>query len=77
MKDSEKETKKIFEFAELNYSKRTDAFLKNKEKITNTNPYSVFRKKPDDAKWVTGLSQSIIDVINKDLKGSELEQYLY
>lgn len=70
------EVKKLFEFCGIEYTKQTDIFLiDGSEKDRSDDPYSVYRKNQTDDKWKTGLPEEISNEIDKDLKGTSLEQY--
>lgn len=69
-------TKSLFEFVGLDYVKQTEDFL---ERISTTNQrdaYSVYKIKKEDKAW-KNLPKHIIDYIEKDLKNTKLEQFLY
>jgi hypothetical protein len=70
------ETKRLFDFCELNMDEQTLNFLNiSKEKDIN-DPDTVFRNKNNYKKWKKELDLSIIDYIYKDLKETKLEIFL-
>tara|TARA_B100000029_G_scaffold399280_1_gene397964 strand:+ start:238 stop:921 length:684 start_codon:yes stop_codon:yes gene_type:complete len=76
LNDSENESKKLFEFANLNYCKQTSAFISKSREFTGKSDYSVFRSKDNDRAWENELSSSIIKSIEEDLLDTKLEKYL-
>ena len=76
LNDPENESKKLFEFVNLNYSKQTSTFINKSRAFTGNSDYSVFRSKDNDRAWENELSSSIIKSIEEDLLDTELEKYL-
>lgn len=70
------ETKNLFNFCSLKFTKATDDFLKSSISRDNKDAYSVFRLKPNDEKWKTQLPPAIAEKILDDLKGTLLEEYV-
>ena len=68
--------KDLFDFCEISYSQQTEDFLKQSSSINaNIDPYSVFRKTQNDAKWKDTLPREIIDYIDKDLLNTSLAEF--
>lgn len=67
--------KKFFSFSGLNLANETIDFINFSSSINHENPYSVFKKKKTDANWRM-LPTPVINYVQEDLKGTELEVFL-
>ena len=74
--DTESVVKDLFVFSNLEMTKSTLDFIKQSKQKEVDDAYSVFKTRQIDDKWKTQLKAEIIDYINNDLKGTELETYL-
>jgi Sulfotransferase domain len=73
---TEEAVKDLFNFSGIEFSKQTAEFLSlSKKKDLSNDAYSVYRVNQVDDKWKTDLPKEIIESIDTDLKGSELEKY--
>lgn len=71
-----KETKKLFDFLELELTEQTRTFLRDSTTADREDEYAVFRKNQSDDKWKVELDPFIIDEILSDLKGTNLEVFV-
>lgn len=76
LSDTESVVKDLFVFSNLEITKSTLDFIKQSKQKEVSDAYSVFKTRQVDDKWKTQLKTEIIDYINNDLKGTELEKYL-
>lgn len=60
------EVKQLFEFCNLEYTKQTDAFIKQSTASQSSDAYSVFKKKSDDTGWKKTLPVFIENAIKED-----------
>lgn len=77
LESTEKEVRRLFKFCNLKYGDQTIKFVHDSKSFNNSNKYSVFRKKQNDEKWRDDLDSRISAEIIDDLKGTDLERYLY
>ncbi len=73
---TEKTVKILFEFADLNFTKQTEAFLISAKENHDNNTYSVFKKKSTDDDWKTILPKTIVEKVVMDLEKGELKKYI-
>ncbi len=66
----------IFDFCVLELKKQTLLFLENTHRKNDDRPYSVYKSKSVTGKWQKLLPEEIIDQIFKELRDSELKQFL-
>lgn len=66
----------MFTFIDLDFTEETFCFIEKSSSNNVLDPYSVYRIGQSDDKWKQSLDKSIIDSIQSDLCGTELEQYL-
>jgi hypothetical protein len=71
------ETEKLFQFCGLALERQTAAFITESTSSAHEDPYAVFRKNQTDDVWKGRLPARIAEDIIEDLKGTELEKYLY
>lgn len=70
-------TKLIFAFCGISFTEQTNRFIEASKSVDMSNEaYSVYRIKLSDKQWQGALPQEIVDSIEKDLKGTQLEQFL-
>lgn len=74
--ETENEVDRIFSFCGLELTEQTTGFLQESTEKTVADHYSVFREKQTDDKWKSELPEYISEFIQKDLKGTLLQQYL-
>lgn len=75
--DAHAVTRTIFEFSGLKITEQTEKFLIESQSTHSDLNYSVFKDKSVKDKWKNSLNVEIISEINRDLKGTVLEKYLY
>lgn len=75
--NTEKMVKDIFEFVSLDLDQQTKKFISQSKSKNSNDPYSVFKIKNVDNEWENNLPVEIIDYIINDLKGTNLNQFLY
>lgn len=68
---------KLFEFTGLEMQKSTIDFLLNSTGKSTDDAYGVYKEKSKDNQWENNLPQNIISYIIRDLKNTNLEQYIY
>jgi hypothetical protein len=66
--DSLYETKRLYEFCELEMGKQTRNFIRDSQKNTIEDAYGVYREKEKEKKYKAYLPDSIINMINEDLE---------
>lgn len=66
--DSLRETKRLFEFCDLELDKQTLGFLRESQQQTVTDSYGVFRKKGEERTHQLYISDDIKNEIRKDLE---------
>jgi len=66
----------LFNVHNIKITQQTTNFIKQSTTTEDSNAYSVFKTKTNDDDWKNHLTKSIIDHIEKDLCGTELEIYL-
>ncbi len=76
LKNTEQEVTRIFNFCDLNLNKSTKYFLNISRMKNDDDAYSVFKSKIKDDKWLE-LPENIIKYITEDVKGTNLERFLY
>lgn len=70
-------TKLIFAFCGISFTEQTNRFIEASKSVDMSNEaYSVYRTKLSDKQWQGALPNEIVDSIEKDLKGTQLEQFL-
>ncbi|MBK8676252.1 MAG: sulfotransferase domain-containing protein [Cellvibrionales bacterium] len=72
----EEETRRLCEFANLNFSAQMQTFLQSSRAETKADAYAVFRQRQQDDGWRAVLDKNIVNVIRADLQGSDLACYL-
>lgn len=70
-------TQEFFEELGLEFKEQSKDFLMNSTKGNSADPFSVFKNKAVLDKWRTGLHPEIASEIELELKGTDLEKYLY
>jgi len=76
LEDTLKVIDNLFEFCDIPLTKQTVEFVSACKQIDKSdNAYSVFRKNQSDYQWKDNLPKSIVDYIDKDLKGTNLEKF--
>jgi hypothetical protein len=65
-------TRQICAFAELEFTPQMQQFLQSSREQSNTDTYSVYRRKALDNGWKSTLDDSIVTAIRADLAGSDL-----
>ena len=70
------ETRKLFRFFGLRYTKQTEAFLKRSQKFHADNEYAVFKSPAVRDRWCTELQPEIQQAIIEDIKDTDLERFL-
>ena len=66
------ETKKIFDFLDLEFTEQTKDFLHDSTTCERGNAYAVFRNNQSDDKWRAELNSEILEEIISDLDGTNL-----
>jgi len=69
--------KHLFNFVNLDFNIQTLNFLQASTSKELKDSYSVFKTKKKDDAWTNNLDKDIVNYINNDLKGTNLEKYLY
>ena len=69
-------TRKVFEFCDLKVSDQVDEFLRASKSRHDSDPYSVFRAKANDDRWLGVLPDEIAKQIISELKHTSLETFL-
>ncbi|MBC2694522.1 MAG: sulfotransferase domain-containing protein [Desulfobacteraceae bacterium] len=76
LKNPLEESKKLFDFCEIEFTNTTVDFLRNSTSCDNTDAYAVFRSRQSDYKWKAELLPEISEQILTDLKGTHFEDYV-
>jgi hypothetical protein len=71
-----KVTADIFRFCNLNLTKQTMDFLAASTSTLQEDTYSVFRNNKDVDDWKASLDEEVINIIYKELTGTEFEIFL-
>jgi len=66
VKSTEFEVRRIFKFSGLDFTKKTESFIKQSTAISDRDAYSVFKQKKDDLDWKKTLPKFIVDEIKND-----------
>lgn len=74
--NTEEITKEIYQFCNLEIDAQTLEFINASKSKKDEDPYSVYKKDINLDKWKENLSQSIIDTIYQEVKGTEFEQFI-
>lgn len=75
--DTLNSVRRLFDFCDLKVESQTLEFLESSRDKKGEDPYGVYRKNPGNEKWKYKLNPAIRKEIIRDLKDTELEQYLY
>lgn len=71
-----KQTKDIFQFIGLEYTKQTEDFLIASQQIDDPNPYAVFKNPSTKDRWRSELNPEIQNQIIEEITNSELSRFL-
>ena len=71
-----KETKLLYKFLGLEFTKQTEDFLVNSQNVHISDPYSVFKKPSTKDKWRNRLDKEVQFEIYEDIKDSPLSRFL-
>jgi hypothetical protein len=76
--ETEATVRRCFEFCDIPFGPQTIDFIQeSRSKDMTADAYSVFRVKQNDELWRGSLPTEIIEAITKELRGTELERFLY
>lgn len=69
------ETKRLFAFAELDYTEQTNDFLKQCNAVHLANEYAVFKNPSVKDRWRKELQPEICETILEEIRGTELGRF--
>lgn len=70
------ETAKLFDFFGIRFGTETRSFISASRSRHDPNKRSVFKAPGPDNRWRTQLDRGIIEAIDRELRGTELERYI-
>lgn len=76
LKETYRQVERIYSFCDLNIMEQTIDFVNKSKSVDKNTTYSVFKVKDKDDTWLNSLNNIIINTIEQDLKGTQLEKYL-
>lgn len=77
VEETRSEVERVFRFCGLPVSDQTRRFIHESKMSEHADAYAVYRKSPDHDAWRKSLDPRIIREIVHDLKGTDLERFLY
>lgn len=75
-KNPEAVIKPIFEFCGINFSDQTKQFIHASQNTHDDNKRSVYKANIQKDSWITDLAPEIIEAINRETLGTNLERFL-
>jgi hypothetical protein len=76
IKSTFNETKRLFDFCNLEIKSQTIKFIDDSREIDKNTTYSVYKKKIHDDDWINKLNKEIIAGVIQEIENTELKKYL-